>query len=297
MARNLTRLALSPRTRHGAFSSLQVLPGECPTQLDELRAAAEEHFRPIGGADGAIVEQLVGVLHRLRRLDRAERIVFETWRDGFLADGPGPDPSRRPASPKSKADLPAALVSAVPAKRTNSTHTAYERLTQKIVRLEERVETDRDAVANIRAVAKAYGLQAAAMSVKQWVCAQADFGELAHEVALKLPDEIGDPATYVNAFIRDMKNAARRAKHELTPLLRRRDDLEGRLAALFVAGAASMVDPSAPTTDALERQRAMLLNQHGKLLRALAATRALRHSVIPTDEHAGLRAINARTER
>jgi len=59
-------------TRHGVLARTPLLPGEDPAELEALSAGLTERLGPEGGVEELLLDELVGVLWRLRRLARVE---------------------------------------------------------------------------------------------------------------------------------------------------------------------------------------------------------------------------------
>ena len=68
-------------TRHGLRADSLVLPWEDPGELARLRQDVVAEHAPQGPTEAALVENLVGILWRLRRVHVAEAAA---WRSGFL---------------------------------------------------------------------------------------------------------------------------------------------------------------------------------------------------------------------
>src|SRR5690242_9252465 len=59
-------------TRHGIFSSVPVIPGECPEEWEAHRAGVVESFAPMGLLEVNLAERAALLLWRLQRLARYE---------------------------------------------------------------------------------------------------------------------------------------------------------------------------------------------------------------------------------
>ena len=83
-------------TRHGIFSSVPVIPGECPDVWEAHRAGVVESLAPVGLLEVNLAERAALLLWRLQRLARYEAetvaAAMEAGLDAalatFLAEGP-----------------------------------------------------------------------------------------------------------------------------------------------------------------------------------------------------------------
>ena len=63
-------------TRHGLLSRQPLLPGEDPAELEALTRQLIEHLDPEAGVEELLVDDIVGVVWRLRRLARVEVALY-----------------------------------------------------------------------------------------------------------------------------------------------------------------------------------------------------------------------------
>ena len=276
---SVSRLPTTSRFRspvhHGGHARRTLLPGECREELDQLRAETVGHFVPAPGPESAIVNEVVGVLHRLKRVDRARQLVVRHWLQHFLDHGPGPDPKSKPPRPPAKDDPYAFLGPPTPREKPCPMHDAYTTATKKVSMAEESLEITADLMANLSLIIKQYGTDEAADFARQFVAGQADFGDNGHPVALELSEDEKNADKYVAAFKSAMANFQRRTRRQLKPLQAELATIEGELTDLLVTGMATAVDPAAPNLNALGRERCTLIGQYRRLLRGLAETRSL----------------------
>ena len=63
-------------TRHGLLSRQPLLAGEDPAELDALTRQLVEHLDPEAGVEELLVDDIVGLVWRLRRLARVEVALY-----------------------------------------------------------------------------------------------------------------------------------------------------------------------------------------------------------------------------
>lgn len=96
-------------TRHGIFSSVPVIPGECPEQWEGHRAGVVESLAPVGLLEVNLAERAALLLWRLHRLARHEvetvAAAMEEVEVPALPPPPDPFPSPFPKpAPKTRED-------------------------------------------------------------------------------------------------------------------------------------------------------------------------------------------------
>ena len=76
--------------KHGLTAKTVVLEDEDPAQFDSLRKALEEEFDPRSLMERELVERLVGIIWRIRRIPKFETALIETRckevRDGYFSE-------------------------------------------------------------------------------------------------------------------------------------------------------------------------------------------------------------------
>ena len=65
--------------KHGLLSQEALLPHEDPTELAELGERLRKEFNPIGELESVLVDRIIGLAYRLRRLGKIEAGVL-SWR-------------------------------------------------------------------------------------------------------------------------------------------------------------------------------------------------------------------------
>jgi hypothetical protein len=63
-------------TRHGVLSRQPLLPGEDPAELEVLTRRLLEQLRPVGSVEELLVDDILGLVWRLRRVARVEVALY-----------------------------------------------------------------------------------------------------------------------------------------------------------------------------------------------------------------------------
>ena len=259
---------------HGAFAQAGSLPGEDPNELSHLRQDILSRLLPAPGLEAELAEQLVQVVVRLRRVERAERLVVGHSAERYLMDGPV-----EPAPHVDRKD-PMAHIKVAPRRNPRDLHERHRALRKEVERIDGQLEMDREALADL-AAAKKVGPASVRASLEGWIRFWSGIPEELRHPAF---DEIVACSSCVDgaAFRTALRNAARRQRRRRTRLEAEMEAIEERVVGLFAGGHGDLIDPGAPSLTRLEQHRTRLLRQVERLQRAIAQARALRAAVPET---------------